>query len=47
MGKAEGWNDVEPRALAYPDYLHNFGLLFLVPMTASKKKKKKKKNGKK
>ena len=47
VGKAEGWNDVEPRALVYPDYLHNFGLLFPVPMAANKKKKKKKNNDKK
>lgn len=50
VGKVEGWDDDRSRALTYPDYLHDFDLLFPVPVssagiTSKKKKKKKKRNG--
>jgi len=41
VGKIDNWDDEEPRALKYPDYLHNFDLLFPVPIPLISSKKKK------
>jgi len=39
-GKMEAWDDEERRALSYPDYLHDFELLFSLPIPSASKKKK-------